>query len=68
MTGNCGQDAEGEAPASEGETETVGKPTRKEPDTQNVQDVTETVMEESDGRNSIKYMGASPAMPVNRET
>ena len=33
-------------PASEGETETVGKPTGKEPDMQNVQDITETVMEE----------------------
>ena len=46
MTGNCGQDAEEESPASEGETETVGKPTAKAPDMQNVQDVTETVMEE----------------------
>ena len=46
MTGNCGQDAEEESPASEGETETVGKPTEKAPDTQNVRDVTETVMEE----------------------
>ena len=45
-TGNCEQDAEEESPASEGETETVGKPTKKAPDTQNVQDVTETVMEE----------------------
>ena len=46
MTGNCGQDVEEESSASEGETETVGKPTGKAPDTQNVQDVTETVMEE----------------------
>ena len=46
MTGNCGQDAEEESPASEGETETVGKPTGKAPDMQNVQDVTETLMEE----------------------
>ena len=45
-TGNCGQDAEEESPASEGETEIVGKPTGKAPDTQNVQDITETVMEE----------------------
>ena len=45
-TGNCEQDAEEEPPASEGETETVGKPTKKAPDTQNVWDVTETVMEE----------------------
>ena len=44
-TGNCGQDAEEESPASEGETGTVGKPTGKVPDTQNVQDITETVME-----------------------
>ena len=46
MTGNHGQDAEEESPASEGETETVGKPTGKAPDTQNVWDVTETVMDE----------------------
>ena len=44
-TGNCGQDAE-KSPASEGKTETVGKPTGKAPDMQNVQDITETVMEE----------------------
>ena len=37
-TGNHGQDAEEESPASEGETETVGKPTGKAPDTQNVWD------------------------------
>ena len=36
-TRNCGQDAEEESPASEGETETVGKPTGKAPDMQNVQ-------------------------------
>ena len=35
-TRNHGQDAEEEAPASEGETETVGKPTGKAPDMQNV--------------------------------
>ena len=45
MTRNCGQDAE-ESSASEGETETVGKPTGKAPDTQKVWDITETVMEE----------------------
>ena len=45
MTGNCEQDAEEESSASEGEMETVGKPTGKTPDTQNVWDVTETVME-----------------------
>ena len=44
-TGNHEQDAEEESSASEGETETVGKPTGKTPDTQNVWDVTETVME-----------------------
>ena len=44
-TGNCEQDAEEESSASEGERETVGKPTGKTPDTQNVWDVTETVME-----------------------
>ena len=46
MTGNRGEDAEEESSASEGETETVGKPTGKATDTQNVWDVTETVMEE----------------------
>ena len=46
MTGNCRQDAEEESSASEGETETVGKPTGRAPDTQNVWDVVETVMEE----------------------
>ena len=46
MTGNCGQDAEEESSASEGKTETVGKPTGKAPDTQNAQDITETVTEE----------------------
>ena len=54
MTGNCDQGAEEESSASEGEMETVGKstgketvgkPTGKAPDTQNVQDVTETVTE-----------------------
>ena len=45
MTGNHGQDTEEESSASEGETETVGKPTGKAPDTQNVQDITETVIE-----------------------
>ena len=45
MTGNCEQDAEEESSASEGETGTVGKPTGKTPDTQNVRDVTETVTE-----------------------
>ena len=46
MTGNCGKDAEEESLASEGETETVGKPTGKVPDMQNVQVITEIVMEE----------------------
>ena len=45
MTGNCEQDAEEESSASEGEMETVGKPTGKAPDTQNVWDITETVKE-----------------------
>ena len=45
MTGNHGQDVEEESSASEGETETVEKPTGKATDTQNVRDVTETVME-----------------------
>ena len=45
MTGNHEQDAEEESSASEGEMETVGKPTGKTPDTQNVWDITETVME-----------------------
>ena len=46
MTGNHGQDVEEKSSASEGETETVGKPTGKAPDTQNVWDITETVTEE----------------------
>ena len=46
MTRSHMQDAEEEASASEGRTETVGKPTGKSLDTQNVQDVTETVTEE----------------------
>ena len=45
-TGNRGQDVEEESSASEGETETVGKPTGKATDTQNVRDVTENVTEE----------------------
>ena len=45
MTGNHEQDAEGESSASEGKRETVGKPTGKTPDMQNVRDVTETVTE-----------------------
>ena len=45
MTGNHEQDAEEESSASEGERETVGKPTGKTPDTQNVWDITETVTE-----------------------
>ena len=45
MTGNCEQDAEGESSASEGKRETVGKPTGKTPDMQNVRDATETVTE-----------------------
>ena len=44
-TGNHEQDVEEESSASEGKTETVGKPTGTTPDTQNVWDVTETVME-----------------------
>ena len=45
-TGNCEQDGEEESSASEGKRETVGKPTGKTPDIQNVQDITETVTEE----------------------
>ena len=44
-TGNCEQDAEEESSASEGERETVRKPTGKTPDTQNVWDITKTVTE-----------------------
>ena len=44
-TRNREQDAEEESSASEGKRETVGKPTGKTPDMQNVWDVTETVME-----------------------
>ena len=67
-TGNHGQDAEEESPASEGETETVGKPTGKVPDMQNVWDITETILKKKNRRNSTKYMGASPVTSVNRET
>ena len=45
MTGNCEQAAEEESSTSEGKRETVGKPTGKTPDIQNVWDVTETVTE-----------------------
>ena len=45
MTKGCEQVEEGTT-ASEKDVRTVGKPTGKTPDTQNVQDVTETVMEE----------------------
>ena len=45
MTGNREQDAEGESSALEGERGTVGKPTGKTPDMQNVRDITETVTE-----------------------
>ena len=69
MTRNRGQDAEEAVPASEEETETVGKPTGKEPDMQNVWDITETVMEERVVEEiPPEYMEASPVMPVNRET
>ena len=44
MTRNHEQDAEEESSASEGERETVGKPTGKTLDMQNVWDITETVM------------------------
>ena len=44
-TGNHEQNAEEGSSASEGKRETVGKPTGKTPDTQNVWDVTETVTE-----------------------
>ena len=44
--GNRGQDAEEESPASEGETETVGKPAGKAPDMQIVWDITEIATEE----------------------
>ena len=44
MTGNPEQDAEGELSASEGKRETVGKPTGKTPDMQNVWDITDVVI------------------------
>ena len=53
--------------ASGKDARTEGKPTGKAPDTQNVQDITETITEESGGRNSTKYMGVSPMTPVNGE-
>ena len=72
----CKPTTEGREQVEEGTTtsgkdaRTIGKPTQKAPDMQNVQDVTETVMEESGGRYSTKHMGASPMMPVKerRET
>ena len=73
--GNHEQDAEEESSASEGKTETVGKSTGKEavgkpagktPDTQNVQDVTETVMEKRT-MEKIPPSGTSPVIPVTRE-
>ena len=45
MTKDCDQGEEGTT-ASGKDVRTVGKPTGKAPDMQNVQDVTETVMEE----------------------
>ena len=53
MTGNHGQDAEEESPASEGEAETVGKPTGKAPDMQNVWGITETVMEDEESSSEV---------------
>ena len=47
MTRNCGQDAEEEAAASEGEMKTVRKLIGEVPDAQSVWDVTGTVTEES---------------------
>ena len=67
-TGNRGQDAEEESSASEGETETVGKPTGKATDTDCLGRYRNCNGRESGGRNSTKHMGTSPAMPVNRET
>ena len=67
-TRNSGQDAEEEAPASEGKTETVGKPAAKEPDTECLGCYRDCNGRESDGRNSTKYMGTSPTTSVNRET
>ena len=69
----CKPMTEGHEQVEEGTTtsgkdaRTVGKPTVKAPDTQNVWDVTETVMEESGGKNSTEHMGASPMTPVNRD-
>ena len=46
---------------------TVGKPTGKEPDTQNVWDITETVTEERMVEEIPPNTGASPVTPVNGE-
>ena len=64
---NWWTDAEEESLASEGETETVGKPTGKAPDTECLGRYRNYNGRESSGRNSTKYMGASPVTPVNRE-
>ena len=80
-TGNREQDAEEESSASEGERETVGKPTGKETvgkstgkeavgkptgKTPDMQNVWDVT--ETVMENSTKYTGTSPATPVTRET
>ena len=67
-TGNCEQNAEEEFSASEGERETVGKPTGKTPDTECPGHYRNCNRKENDGRNFTEYMGASPVTPVTRET
>ena len=88
MTGNREQDAEEESSASEGERETVGKPTGKEtvgkstgkeaagkttgktPDTQNVWDITENVMEKRTMEEvppNIREQGLRCLSPERRE-
>ena len=66
MTEGCEQ-VEERTTASGKDVRTQGFPTGKAPDMQNVWDITETVTEESGGRNSTKHIGASPMTPVNRE-
>ena len=67
-TGNHEQDAEEESSASEGERETVGKPTGKTPDTECLEHYRNCNRKENDGRNSTEYTGTSPVTPVTRET
>ena len=70
-TGNCEQDAEEVSSVSEGEVETVGKPTgtywKNTRQTECLGCYRNCNGKENDGKNSTKYMGTSPMTPVIRE-